>query len=393
MPSIAVYLIFAAVVVRAAVVLSVRSEFPAVMALLMCYGILLFGKTWLVHRRPFPHLLPPTTQFTYLFLQSLLVIGTLIVSSYEDFIAMLFIPLSLDAVAVFGRSVGSLMITAFSLAMSITLLFSDVGWIFGLVMGLLYTGICFLVGGYAHQVQMSRFAHDHTEHMFQQLQAAHHELKKYADQKAELAIEAERNRLAHELHDSVTQTVFSMNLAVQSAHLLLDKEPSRAARQLIHIEELAASAQREIQILVSQLKPDSILGESLPNALHQLAAELNGQNVLEVSLEIHGEANFPEAVVACLYSIVHEALINVTKHSGACHALVRLDLNKGTSYLEIEDHGTGFDPDVVMDRSGHFGLVSMQERAHEIGWDLSVVSRPGQGTRIHVVESASGGFE
>ncbi len=393
MPSIGVYLIFAAVVLRAAVVLSVRSEFPAVMALLTGYGVLLFGKIWLMDRRLFQHIQSPAKHLIYLILQSLLVSVALIISSYEDFLAMLYIPLSLDAVTIFGRRVGFLMITGFSLAMTVILLFSDVGWIFGLVMGLLYSGICFLVGGYARQVHMSRVAHDHNEQVFQQLRAAHHELQKYADQKAKLAIEAERNRLAHELHDSVTQTVFSMNLAVQSAQLLLEKELSLAAQQLIHIEELAASAQREIQTLVSQLKPDSMIGESLPDALQQLAVALKVQNGLDVSLEIHGVENLPEAVVACLYSIVHEALINITKHSGMCHARVRLDLDKGTSCLEIEDHGTGFDPDAVMERSGHFGLVGMQERAHEIGWDLSVLSRHGQGTRILVTENPSGDQE
>jgi signal transduction histidine kinase len=391
MHAIGVYLIFAAVVLRAAVVLSVRSEFPVVMALLADYGVLLIVKTWLAHRRLFPNFRRPTTQFTYLFLQSLLVIGALIVSSYEDFLAMLFIPLSLDAVSIFGRRVGFLTITAFSLAMTATLLFSDVGWIFGLVMGLLYTGICLLVGGYAHQVQKAKMTHDQNEHMFQELQTVHHQLQNYAEQMANLAIEQERNRFAHELHDSVTQTIFSMNLAVQSAHLLLDKEPTHAANQLIRVEKLAGSAQREIQSLVSQLKPDSILGESLPNALQQLVTELKVRNGLQVLLEIDGAERLSEAVATGLCSITHEALINVAKHSGVCNALVRLNLNKGHTCLEIEDHGAGFDPDVTMEQAGHFGLAGMQERARAIGWNLSVISRPGQGTRIHAMEISSGG--
>jgi signal transduction histidine kinase len=391
MPVIGVYLVFAAVVLRAAVVLSDRPEFPVVMALLTGYGVLLSSKTWLEHRGLFPHLLRLTTPFIYLFLQSLLVIGALIFSSYEDFLAMLFVPLSLDAVSIFGRRVGLLMITAFSLAMTITLLFSDVGRIFGLVMGLLYTGICFLVGGYAHQVQMAKEVHDQNEHVFQELQIAHYQLQKYTDQKANLAIEHERNRFAHELHDSVTQTVFSMNLAVQSAHLLLDKEPSRAARQLIHIEDLAASALREIQTLVWQLKPDSIVGESLPKFLCRLAAEMKTRNGLRVSLEIDGQTILSEEVATRLYSIAHEALTNVSKHSGVCDAVVRLTLHQEYCCLEIEDHGAGFEPETVLEQTGHLGLAGMRERAREIGWDLSVASRPGQGARIRAVEISSGG--
>jgi signal transduction histidine kinase len=391
MPAIGAYLIFAAVVLRAAVVLSGRSEFPVVMALLTGYGVLLSGKTWLTHQKRFLSLERPTIQLTYLSVQSLLVIAAMIISSYEDFLAMLFIPLSLDAVSVFGRRVGFLIITAFSLAMTATLLFSDVGWIFGLVMGMLYAGVCFLVGGYAHQVRISKTAHDQNEHVFQALQTAHGRLQRYTDQKANLAIEQERNRLAHELHDSVTQTVFSMNLAVQSAHLLLDKAPSRAVQQLIHIEELAASAQREIQTLVSQLKSDSILGESLPNALSKLASEMKIRNGLQVSLKFVSQTILSEAVATGLYSIVHEALINVAKHSGVCDATVRLILNRQLSCLEIEDHGAGFDPDTAKKRSVHFGLVGMGERAREIGWELSIVSRPGQGTYIRAEGSSSGG--
>jgi signal transduction histidine kinase len=238
---------------------------------------------------------------------------------------------------------------------------------------------------------MSKAAHDHNEHMYQQLQAAHHELQKYADQKADLAIEEERNSLAHELHDSVTQTVFSMNLAVQSAHLLMDKEPIRAQEQLIRVEKLAASAQHEIQILVSRLKPNSMSNESLPDALQQLAVALKVRSGLQVSLEIQGEAIVSEAVARGLYSIAHEALINVAKHSAVCNATVRLNLHKGQACLEIEDHGAGFDPDAVLERSGHLGLVGMQEHAHGIGWDLFFISRPGLGTRILAVERSSGG--
>ncbi len=390
MPILGVYLIFAAVVWRTAVVLSARPEFPIVMALLIGYGVLLFGKTWLVHRRLLPASSRSSAQFLYLFFQSFLVIGAMILSSYEDFLAMLFIPLSLDAVSTFGRRVGFLMIAAFSLAITITLLFSDVGWMFGLVMGLLYSGICLLVGGYAHQVQKARTTHDQNAQLLEELQVAHDQLRNYVDQRAYLAIEQEHNRFARELHDSVTQTVFSMNLAVQSAHLLLDKEPSRAARQLDRVEELAASAQREIQTLVSQLRPNSVGGERLPGALRQLAAELKARNNLQVSLEIHGEAAKSSLLAAGLYSIVHEALINIAKHSGACEAVVRLNLTEGHGCVEIEDRGAGFDPDAVMERSGHLGLAGMREHACEIGWDLSVWSQPGKGTRIMATEKPSG---
>ena len=397
MRTIGVYLIFAAVILRAVVVLSDRPELFVITALLAGYGLLLFGKTWLIHQKParllqFPRLL----QFAYLLLQSVLVIGVLVISSYEDFLALLFIPLSLDAVSFFGRRIGYIAIAIFSLAMIFTLLFSEVGPLFGLAMGILYSGICYLFGGYAHQVQEAEAIHNRNEQMFNELQAAYRQLKGYADQRASLAIEQERSRLARELHDSVTQTVFSMNLAAQSAQLLLNKEPPRAAGQLLRLEELATSALSEIQSLVSQLKPRSILEEGLPIALHRLAAQQKARNGLEVSLEIQGEELLSEGVATGLYSIVHEALINVSKHSGVSEAIVRLNVERGHSCLEIEDHGRGFNPDGAPGQRGHVGLASMFERAREIGWNLSVQSHPRSGTRITVTDgcaSPSGGVK
>ena len=387
MPALGVVLIYAAVVLRATVVLANRPGFTLVGALLAIYGLLLTGKTWLQRRTQLDTAL---AQYAYLFLQCILGIAILISSTYEDFIAMLFIPLSLDAVAFFGRRVGFLNIALFSLALTLTLLFSDVGWLFGLVMGILYSGLCFLFGGYASQVIKAEAAHRHNEQVFNQLQATHRQLQGYAQQNASLAVENERNRLARELHDSVTQTVFSMNLTAQSAELLLEREPGRAAGQLLRIEELAAGALEEIQSLVSQLKPPAIAEESLPNALRQLAAD-KAHEGLQVLLEIHGDKCLPQAIATSLYEIVQEALINISKHSGVCEAIVRLNVDPGHSSLEIQDCGRGFDLDAALDRRGHFGLTGIFERAREIGWHLSVLSKPGQGTRIFVTEKPSEG--
>jgi len=386
MLNLGVFLIYAAVFLRAAVVVAVEPEFPIVIALLSCYGLLLIGKTWSVRRRSCSRKL----QLTYLCLQSSLAIAALAFSSYEDFIAMLFIPLSLDAVSFFGRRAGFISIAIFSLAMIVTLLFSDVGPLFGLTMGTLYSGVCFLVGGYASQVQKATAAHEHNERMLAELQTAHRQLQGYTDQMANLAVEHERNRLARELHDSVTQTVFSMNLAAQSASLLLNKDPGRASGQLLRIEELAASALREIQSLVSQLKPPTILEEGLPAALRRLAMEQKARTGLQVTLAIQGEGRLAERVATSLYAIAQEALINVAKHSGACEAIVRLTVDRHYACLEIEDRGRGFEPDSMLELRGHLGLAGMLERTNEIGWSLAILSRPGQGTRILATQKSVG---
>ena len=162
-----------------------------------------------------------------------------------------------------------------------------------------------------------------------------------------------------------------MNLAAQSARLLLDKEPPRASGQLLRLEELAANALSEIQSLVSQLKPRSIAEEGLPTALRRLADERRARDGLQISLEIQGEKNLSEAETLGLYSIVHEALTNIVKHSGTREAIVRLNLDDDVSCLEIEDQGMGFDPQTVSKQRGHFGLAGMY-RAGAGDWVESI---------------------
>ena len=385
MRTLGVFLIFAAVALRGVVVTSDASFFTVVVGLLTVYGLLLFIGTWIIPRKS--ALQSQYIKLGYLLLQSVIVIELLVVSGYEDLFANLFIPLSLDAIAFFGKRIGYLCIAALSLALTSTLFFSDQGHIFGLAMGGLYSGVCFLFGGYAAQVLKAEAAHDQNQRTFNELQIAHRQLQGYADQVANLAVEHERNRLARDLHDSVTQTVFSMNLSAQSARLLLDKETGRASGQLLRLEELSANALSEIQALVSQLKPRSLTDEGLPAALRRLADERQARDGLQVAFEIEGGKTLSEAETLGLYAIVNEALTNIIKHSGTSEATVRLQLNDHSSSLTIEDHGRGFNPQSAQNRRGHLGLAGMSERAREIGWSLSVESDEGRGTRILVIQN------
>ncbi len=386
-------LIFSAVLLRAVVVLSEAPPFSVIAALLAAYGMFLLIETWLAHRAHPCLVGSPKIQLVYLFTQTLLVLGMLIVSNYEDFLAELFIPLSLDAVWFFGTRDGFKLIIAFALTITGALLFSEEGILFGLAMAVLYSGLCFVFGGYAGQVQKAEAARARNQRTYTELQEAHQQLQAYADRLATLAVEQERNHLARDLHDSVTQTVFSMNLAAQSARLLWEKEPARVEGQLNRLEELAASAQHEIQSLVSQLSPPSIIEIGLPAALQKLADEQKSRNGLHVALEIQGEENLSGAIATGLYAIAQEALTNTAKHSGVCEAILRLQLMQDGSCMEIEDHGQGFSPQMIPDQRGHLGLAGMSERARELGWSLSVESRPGQGTRVRVSQPRVGEAE
>lgn len=393
MRTIGTYLIFAVVVLRGIVIFTGDPQFNLVVALLIAYGLFLLVEPWIIQRKTL-HSSPGVEvgstlsgggiPLAYLLLQSCLAIRLLFVPPPKDFFALLFIPLSLQAVLFFGRRIGFLVIASYSLAMAIPLLASEEGWLFGLAMTLLYSGICFLFGGYAHQVQKAELVSSQNQRMLDELLVAHQKLRGYATQVEDLAAEQARFRLARELHDSVTQTMFSMNLSAQSARLLMGKDPRRVSQQLDRLLELCHSAVGEIQVLVSQLRPPGVAEEGLIAALRRLAVERWQRDGLEVTLESAGEPRLPEAVAAGLYSIVQEALNNVAKHAGTQQATVRLNLVDAGGCLEIEDRGRGFDFQQALNQSGHLGLAGMGERARELGWNLAIESHPGRGTLVRV---------
>ncbi len=401
--TIGIWLIYAGVVLRVFVRYAGLPQRGLVMLLFALYGLLLLVEPFLRTRvspekpgfygdrsgKPAPN--RRWLAALYLLVQTGLVVALFSIPPHVDFFAGLFVPLSLQAVLFFGRRFGFLCIAIYSVAMFVPLTANPKGWPFALIMSLFASGLFFLFGSYAHQLQKAERARGQNQRLLGELQVANRQLQGYAAQVEDLAAEQERARLARELHDSVTQTVFSMNLTVQSTRLLLAKDPGRAEAQLRRLEELASSAMAEIQALVSQLHSLPTAQEGLTAALHRLAAERQERDGVQVALDVDGERALPEAVAAGLYRIAQEALANVVKHSGTLEATVRLRLGGDRACLEIEDHGLGFDPQAALGQHGHLGLASMGEQAREIGWNLAVDSRPGLGTRIRVEENPSGG--
>jgi signal transduction histidine kinase len=392
MRTVGVFLIHAGVTLRCFIRLP-RMQHPGwVIALLALNAVLLILEAWLSRRRAARAAETPALDVdlrpVYLLLQAAIITGLLFSRPTQDFFALLFIPISLSAVLFYGKR-GFLWIAAFTVALAVPLITSKSGWRFGAVMMLNYGGLCFLFGGYAYQVRKAEAVRSETQRVLGELQVAHHQLREYASQKEELAAEQERTRLARELHDSVTQTVFSMNLTVQAARLLLERDRSRVAGQLQRLEELAAGALREIQALVSSLRPAPVVAEDLPAALRRLAAERRSRDGLQVTLEVVGDRKLAEPVVAGLYLIAQEALTNVTKHAGTSEATVRLRMLREAASLEVEDRGRGFQPEAGSSERGHLGLAGMAERARDLGWDLTIESQPGRGTRIRVAALAA----
>ena len=208
------------------------------------------------------------------------------------------------------------------------------------------------------------------------------------EQVRQLAAERERQHLARELHDSVTQTIFSMTLTTQSALLLLDRDRQQVAGQLHRLNQLVQSALADIQMLVSELASDARAGSGFVANLQQHLADRQRLDNLCVTLKIEGNQALRAEEEAGLFRIAQEALNNIIKHAGVSQATLRLHL-VDPFWMEIEDGGTGFDSQQARG-GGRVGLTGMSERAAEIGWIFWVESCPGQGTRIRVEKPSKG---
>jgi signal transduction histidine kinase len=381
---IATYLIYATILVR---VVSwhytVAPVPPVVLVLLVMYGIVLASEAALARWLPGYALL-------YLLVQSSLTFAILLIAPAEiDFLFLLFIPLAFQAVMFYRRRVGFLWIGAFNLARGIpSMLDRNLSLDDGVGI-LLFAGLSWVVGNYAYLTWRAELARQKNQQLLGELQGAHRQLQDYAAQVEGFAAVQERSRLARELHDSVTQTLFSMNLTVQAATLLVGKDSGQVSTQLDRLQELARSALGEIQVLASQLRTRSLAEEGLTAALRRLADERQRRDGLQIRLEVSGDARekeLPEPVITGLYRIAQEALNNVARHAGTGEAVVRLNLESRPAYLEVEDRGRGFERRRLVPQLNHMGLAGMEERARELGWQLQIDSQPGCGTRVRAEE-------
>ena len=202
-------------------------------------------------------------------------------------------------------------------------------------------------------------------------------------QAGELAAGEERAHLARELHDSVTQALFSMTLVSRSVEMLLDRDAEAAKRQLVQLRELQREALAEMRALIFELRPGNLEQDGLSRALRTHTAALQGRIGLPVVVESTLDERLPLPVEEVLYRIAQEALHNVVKHAGARQVRVELGRIASGVRLRVADDGKGFDPARVPD--GHLGLAGMRARADKIGARFSVKSVPGEGTTIEVV--------
>lgn len=201
------------------------------------------------------------------------------------------------------------------------------------------------------------------------------------------AVAAERNRIARELHDSVSQALYGIALGTRTARTLVDRQPvedqvkTTLANPLEYVLSLAEAGLAEMRALIFELRPDALEKEGLIAALTKQAEAIRVRHKLDIHTDFCSELpDLPLATKEALYRVAQEALNNLIKHADARRVVLRLQCVPGTLTLEVQDDGVGFD--LQADYPGHLGLHTMRERVERLGGELAIESAPGAGTTV-----------
>ena len=192
----------------------------------------------------------------------------------------------------------------------------------------------------------------------------------------------ERQRLARELHDAVTQTLFSASIIADVLSRLWDLDPEEAQRRTQELRELTRGAMAEMRTLLLELRPTALTEASISDLMHQLGEATTGRARVPVNVITHAECDLPLEVKVAFYRIAQEALNNIAKHAAAQQVEVRLHCRFDGAELVVHDDGIGFDINQLL--PDNLGLNIMRERAEAIGARLNVSSQPQQGTTVTV---------
>jgi signal transduction histidine kinase len=270
----------------------------------------------------------------------------------------------------------------------------DVGWL--VLNALLYVVIYFFLSTFMVVIGQLEVARDqaqearvHSESLLAELQVAHEQLQTYTEQAEELAVTAERNRLARELHDSVTQSLHSAALMAEAGQRLAGTgDLERTRHYLSRLGDISQQALKEMRLMVYELRPLALRQVGLVSALQQRLDAVERRAGVDARLVVVGvaqgqEVELPAEAEEALYRIAQEALNNALKHGQPSTVTVTLRMEDRVE-LAVADDGAGFDANAALGSAG-IGLSSMRERAEKLGGTLTIHSTLGEGTKIRII--------
>jgi len=223
-------------------------------------------------------------------------------------------------------------------------------------------------------------SHDELGQLGRELNQMAREVENLVQTRSELATLEARGRFARDLHDSVKQQVFATSLQIAAARAMLARDPAAAEAHLKQAADLVRQSQKELNVLIHEMRPAALEGKGLAGALQDCAAEWSKRAEIPIDVHVRGERETPLEVEQALFRVAQEALANVARHSGASRAEVDLIYGPDALTLRVSDDGRGFDASKT--NGSGFGLHSMSERLAALGGSLGVESRVGAGTTV-----------
>jgi signal transduction histidine kinase len=197
-----------------------------------------------------------------------------------------------------------------------------------------------------------------------------------------LAAETERKRLARELHDSVTQTLYSSRMIAEATPGIMDKDPILGKQNLVMLSDMIRGALAEMRSLLLELRSEVFQNLALGKLLEPLVVAFQARTRAEINLEVVEDCQLPEEIKINFYRITREALNNIAKHAEASHVHIHLVCHTDEIFLKVTDDGRGFNPEHI--HPGHLGVDIMREHAQNIGAAIQIKSKTGEGTSIIV---------
>lgn len=243
--------------------------------------------------------------------------------------------------------------------------------------------------------EISRLSDD-LNSLAKKMQSQVKSLQRLADEKSDFADAAhkaatmeERQRLARDLHDAVSQQLFALSMMSQATLKVFDRDPKRAKEQLEEITQMSLQAQTEMRALLLHLRPVHLSGESLTNGILALIEELKQKCQIDFKIEMEEVDGVSKATEDHLFRMIQESLSNILRHADATEVKLYIRNKPSELFLHISDNGNGFD--LSEDKKTSYGLKTMQERCEEIGGTFAIRSKKGEGTHIDIRIPITGG--
>ncbi|MEC5423684.1 sensor histidine kinase [Virgibacillus sp. C22-A2] len=216
-------------------------------------------------------------------------------------------------------------------------------------------------------------------------------LQRMADEKSEFARTAhksavieERQRLARDLHDAVSQQLFALTMMSEAAVKQLEKNPDIAKSQMQEVAAAALQSQTEMRALLLHLRPVHLSGESLPKGVKQLISELKQKSQIDFKVSISDDLILSETIEEHVFRIIQESLSNILRHAQATEVKIDLSIRSKELFIHIRDDGKGFDVTNDTERKTSYGLKTMRERSEELGGTFTLRSNIDEGTYIDI---------